>query len=104
MNERNLDQRLEKLEELKLGLREARGEHISMIGTAVTASAAVFASLPMALSQETPAWLTIVIATFGALGGTFAIKQTEATRAEIDEAKRKIEDYQARIDISRLRS
>lgn len=102
MNE--IDHHQEELEELKLEASRARREHFSMIGTAVTTSAAVFASLPMAFSQETPAWLTIAVATFGALGGTFAINETEITQAEFKEARRKVEDYQKRTLIRRLRS
>ncbi len=102
MNER--DHQTEKLEELNLEASKARRDHYSMVATAMTASATVFASLPMAFSQETPVWLTAAVATFGALGGTFAIKETETTQAELKEAKRKVADYEARIDISRLRS
>ncbi|EKD57747.1 MAG: hypothetical protein ACD_57C00162G0009 [uncultured bacterium] len=93
MNERNYQ--VEKLEELKLEASKARREHYSMIATAIAASAAVFASLPMALSQDTPAWLTITVATVSALGGTFAIRETEITQAELNDAQRKIKDYQA---------
>ncbi len=102
MNER--DQQTEELEKLRLEESRARREHFSMVGTAVTASAAVFASLPMAFSQEAPAWLTIAVATFGALSGTFAINETEITQAEFKEARRKVKDYQKRTFISRLRS
>ena len=101
MNE--IDHHQEELEELRLEESRARREHYSMVATAMTASAAVFASLPMAFSQETPVWLTAAVATFGALGGTFAIKETETTQAELKEAKRKVEDYQKRAFITRLR-
>ena len=102
MNE--IDHHQEELEELRLEESRARREHYSMVATAMTASAAVFASLPMAFSQETPAWLTAAAATFGALGGTYAINETEITQAEFKEARKKVKDYQKRTFISRLRS
>ena len=102
MNER--DQHQEKLAQLQLVVKMARREHYSLVATAMTTSAAVIASLPMAFSQDVPGWLTVTFATAGALGSTIAIRETETTQADLNEAKKKVQDYQAQIDISRLRS
>lgn len=101
MNE--IDHHQEELEELKLEALKKRREHYSVIATAAASSAAVFASLPLAVSQDAPPWLTVAMATTGLLGSILAIRETEMTKAELTEAKRKVEDYQARTYISRLR-
>lgn len=101
MNER--DEQQDRLAELQLEVRMAKREHYSLVATALTTSAAVFASLPLALSQDAPAWLTVTFATVGVLSSTFAIRETETTQANLNEAKRKVEDFEKRTFISRLK-
>lgn len=102
MNER--DEHLERLAELKLGEREARREHYSIIALGALSSSVVFSSVPTAALTDAPPWLVGIMAAASTFLSTFAIREMETTIRDLNEAKKKVADYEARIDIKRLRS
>lgn len=94
----------EELAQLKLHAAAARREHRTMIMVAATSSSVVFASLGLAIFTDDPAWLNTTMATASLLGSILAIHETETAQEELKEAQRKVEDYQRREYLSRLRS